>query len=115
MLPAVGLQVSGRDDCGDQARRIALYIAKLPQPFAISYGMAVSPIPPPMAPNSPDAFQSARPAAERITEGTQETITNYFAWLQSAMQASPWGNTDLNKKLMSYATETVTAPLNLAQ
>ena len=31
------------------------------------------------------------------------------------MQASPWGNTDLNKKLMSYATETVTAPLSLAQ
>ena len=31
------------------------------------------------------------------------------------MQASPWGNTDLNKKLMSYATETVTAPFTLMQ
>jgi hypothetical protein len=68
-----------------------------------------------MAPNTPDAFEPARQTAEKITERTRETITNYFAWLQSAMQASPWGNTDLNKKLMSYATETVTAPLDLAQ
>ena len=68
-----------------------------------------------MAPKTPDAFESARQTAEQMTERTQETITNYFGWLQKAMQASPWGNTDLNKKLMSYATETVTAPLSLAQ
>ena len=68
-----------------------------------------------MAPNTPDAFESARQAAEQITEGTQETITNYFAWLQTAMQTSPWGNTDLNKKLVSYAHQTVTAPFSFAQ
>jgi hypothetical protein len=68
-----------------------------------------------MAPKIPDVFEPARQIAEQMTERTQETITNYFGWLQKAMQASPWGNTDLNKKLMSYATETVTAPLSLAQ
>ena len=68
-----------------------------------------------MAPKTPDAFQSARQAADRVTEGTQETITNYFAWLHSAMQTSPWGNTELNKKLMNYATETFAAPLSFVQ
>jgi hypothetical protein len=31
------------------------------------------------------------------------------------MQTTPWGNTDLNKKLMSYVFKTVTAPLSFAQ
>jgi len=68
-----------------------------------------------MATKTQDAFEPARQAADQMTERTQEAITNYFGWLQSAMQASPWGNTDLNKKLMSYAAETVTAPLSFAQ
>jgi len=68
-----------------------------------------------MAPKTDDAFEPARLTAERMTERTQETITNYFGWLQNAMQACPWGNTELNKKLMNYATETVTAPLSLMQ
>ena len=68
-----------------------------------------------MAPKTPDAFEPARQTAEQMTERTQEGIANYFSWLQNAMQASPWGNTDLNKKLMSYAAETVTAPLSFAQ
>ena len=68
-----------------------------------------------MAPKTPDAFEPARQTAEQMTELTQERIANYFSWLQSAMQASPWGNTDLNKKLMDYATETITAPLSFVQ
>jgi phasin protein len=64
---------------------------------------------------NPDAFEPARQAAEQMTERTQEAIANYFSWFQNAMQASLWGNTDLNKKLMSYATETVTAPLSFMQ
>jgi hypothetical protein len=31
------------------------------------------------------------------------------------MQASPWGTMDLNRKLMSYATETAIAPLSFVQ
>ena len=68
-----------------------------------------------MATKTQDAFEPARQAAEQMTERTQDAITNYFSWLQNAMQASPWGNTDLNKKLMSYATETVTAPFSFVQ
>jgi hypothetical protein len=68
-----------------------------------------------MAPKTPDVFEPARRTAEQMTEGTQEMITNYFSWLQNAMQASPWGNTDLNRKLMSFAVQTVTAPLSFAQ
>lgn len=34
---------------------------------------------------------------------------NYFSWLQNACSASPWADMELNKKLMGYATETVTA------
>jgi hypothetical protein len=48
--------------------------------------------------------------AQQTSERTQEAVTNYFNWLQTTMSAaSPWGNTDLNKKLVSYATESVTA------
>jgi hypothetical protein len=68
-----------------------------------------------VAPQTPDAFDSARKTAEQITERTQEAIANYFNWLQNVMQASPWGSADLNKKLTSYATETITVPFTLMQ
>src|SRR6266702_8969865 len=68
-----------------------------------------------MAPKNHDAFESARQTAEQMTERTQEMIANYFSWLQNVMQASPWGNTDLNKKLMSYATENVSAASEFTQ
>ena len=52
----------------------------------------------------------AQETTEQITERTQEAVTNYFKWLENTMSAaSPWSNTDLNKKLLSYANEIVTA------
>ena len=42
-------------------------------------------------------------------------MENYFNWLQNTMSASPWGNTDLNKKLLSYATENVSAAFGYVQ
>ena len=68
-----------------------------------------------MASKTPDAFEPARQAAEQMTERTQGAMTNYFSWLQNVMQACPWANTDLNKKFISYATETITAPLSFVQ
>lgn len=59
-----------------------------------------------MAPKAPDA---AKQTNEQITERTQEAMGNYFSWLQNAMSASPWTNAELNKTLLSYATETVSA------
>jgi hypothetical protein len=51
----------------------------------------------------------------QITERTKHAMENYFSWLQNAMSASPWSNVDLNKKLLSYATENVTAAVELVQ
>src|ERR1700745_2231433 len=43
----------------------------------------------------------------QIEERTRHAMENYFNWLHSAILASPWSN-NLNKKLLSYATENVT-------
>jgi hypothetical protein len=42
-------------------------------------------------------------------------MKNYFGWLHSAMSAAPWGNTDLNKKLLDYAQENSAAALEFVQ
>ena len=57
----------------------------------------------------------ATQTAEQIAGRTQETMENYFNWLQNTMSASPWGNTDLNKKLLSYATTNVSAAFGYVQ
>ena len=51
----------------------------------------------------------------QITERTKHAMENYFSWLQNAMAGSPWSNIDLNKKLLSHATENVTAAVGLVQ
>lgn len=58
-----------------------------------------------MAPKAPDAM----PVTEDIAERTQAMMGNYFSWLQNAISASPWANMELNRKLMSYATDTFSA------
>jgi hypothetical protein len=65
-----------------------------------------------MAPETRDALGSW---TEQFTGSTQEAVTSYFNWLQNTMSASPWANSDLNKKLLSYATESVTAASGLMQ
>ncbi len=65
-----------------------------------------------MAPKTPDALGSwtgiAKQTAEQITERTQEATEKYFSWLGDTMSASPLVNTVLNKKLLSYVTESIT-------
>jgi hypothetical protein len=51
----------------------------------------------------------------QITERTKHAMEDYFGWLQNAMSASPWSSIDLNKKLMGYATQNVTAAVELVQ
>lgn len=51
----------------------------------------------------------------QIEERTRQAMETYVSWLQKAMSASPWANVDLNKKLLSYATENVTASVGLVQ
>jgi hypothetical protein len=53
----------------------------------------------------------AAQAAEQITKQTQD----YFGWLQETMSALPWGNTNLNRILLSNATQNVTATIAFVQ
>src|ERR1700747_1312794 len=51
----------------------------------------------------------------QIEERTKHAMETYINWFQNAMSASPWSNLDLNKKLLSYAAENVTAAVGLVQ
>ena len=51
----------------------------------------------------------------QITERTKHAMENYFIWLQNVMSGSQWSNIDLNKRLLKYATENVTAAVGLVQ
>jgi hypothetical protein len=52
---------------------------------------------------------SAAQTAEQMTKQTQGAMENYFHWLQGTMSALPWSNTNLNRILLSNATQNVTA------
>ena len=51
----------------------------------------------------------------QVEERTKHAMETYVNWLQNAMLASPWTNVDLNKKLLSYATENVAAAVGLVE
>ncbi len=51
----------------------------------------------------------------QIEERTRHAMETYVNWLQNAMSSSPWTNVDLNKKLLSYATNNVSAAVGLVQ
>jgi hypothetical protein len=57
----------------------------------------------------------AQHAADQITQQTKVAMESYVSWFQNAMSASPWSTIDLNKKLLSYATQNVTAAVDLVQ
>jgi len=66
-----------------------------------------------------EPFRSLTGMAEQLAEHSmdraQGAMKNYFGWLQSAMSAAPWGNTDLNKKLLDYTEENTAAALEFVQ
>jgi len=66
-----------------------------------------------------EPFQSLTGMAEQLAEHSmdkaQGAMKNYFGWLQSAMSAAPWGNTDLNNKLLDYAAENTAAAFGFVQ
>ena len=66
-----------------------------------------------------EPFQSLTWMAEQLAEHSMEkaqgAMKNYFAWLQSAMSAAPWGSTDLNKKLLDYSAENTAAAFEFVQ
>jgi hypothetical protein len=46
---------------------------------------------------------------------TAERMKNYFGWLQTTMSAFPWSDTNLNRILLSNATQNVTATFVFVQ
>jgi hypothetical protein len=67
--------------------------------------------------HSEDLTATVAQAAEQTVERVQGTTENYFSWLQKTMSSSssPWGDTDLNKKLLSYWTQNATAAFGFMQ
>jgi hypothetical protein len=53
--------------------------------------------------------------AQQMTEQTKGAMENYFSWLQKNMSALPWSNTNLNRVLLSNATQNVTATFAFVQ
>ena len=58
---------------------------------------------------------AAEQTAKQITDQTRGAMENYFGWLQSTMSAFPWSNTNLNRILLSHATQNVTATFAFVQ
>jgi hypothetical protein len=65
-------------------------------------------------PKANESFQLAA-TAEQIAKQTQEVMENYFGWLQKTVSALPWSNTNLNRILLSQATQNVTATFAFVQ
>ena len=63
-----------------------------------------------------EAFTAtAAQTAEQMTKQTQGTMENYFSWLQKTMSTFPWSNTNLNRILLSNATQNITATFAFIQ
>src|SRR5262249_27242163 len=58
---------------------------------------------------------TAAQTAEQMTKQTQGAMENYFGWLQKAMSTFPWSNTNLNRILLSNATQNVTGTFAFVQ
>jgi hypothetical protein len=58
---------------------------------------------------------TAAQTAEQMTEQTQGAMENYFGWLQKTMSTFPWSNTNLNRILLSNATQNITATFAFVQ
>jgi hypothetical protein len=52
---------------------------------------------------------TATHTADQITKQTQGAMEIYFGWLQKTMPTFPWSNTNLNRILLSNATQNITA------
>jgi hypothetical protein len=51
----------------------------------------------------------------QIEERAKHAMEAYFNWLQNSMVTLPWGNTNLNRILLSNATQNFAATVNFVQ
>jgi hypothetical protein len=68
-----------------------------------------------MTDKEPFESLTAAQTAEQMTKQTQGAMENYFGWLQMTMPTFPWANTNLNRILLSNATQNVTATFAFVQ
>jgi Phasin protein len=52
---------------------------------------------------------TATRTTEQVTKQTQDAMQNYLDWLQMTMSGLPWSYTNLNRILLSNATQNITA------
>src|ERR1700746_2881219 len=62
-----------------------------------------------------DSLTGIQQTVEQITKQTQGAMENYFGWLQESMSSFPWSNTNLNRILLSNATQNITATFAFVQ
>jgi hypothetical protein len=64
----------------------------------------------------PDSLKATtEQTAEEITKQAQGAMENYFGLLQRTMSTFPWSNTNLNRILLSHATENIIATFAFLQ
>jgi hypothetical protein len=51
----------------------------------------------------------------QIEERAKHAMETYFSWLQNAMSATPWSNTNLNKILLRNANQNFAATFSFVQ
>ena len=51
----------------------------------------------------------------QIEERAKHAMEAYFGWLQKTMSTFPWSNTNLNRILLTNATQNITATLAFVQ
>lgn len=59
--------------------------------------------------------ESNKSTAEQTIELARGAMENYLDFFQKTMFASPWAQTDLNKKIQSYAGKNLAATFEYAQ
>jgi hypothetical protein len=68
-----------------------------------------------MAKESKTHPESLNEIASQSLEQARVAMENYLSFFQKNMFASPWGETDLNKKIQNYAGENVATAFEYAQ
>ena len=60
-------------------------------------------------------FEDLSAIAKQTMEQTRGAMVSYFDFLEKSISASPWGGTDLSKKLKSYAEKNIATALGFAE
>jgi hypothetical protein len=62
-----------------------------------------------------NASQGMSEMVAQATEQARSAMENYLSFVEKSMAASPWGKTDLSKKIKSNAEQNVVAAFEYAQ